>query len=159
MIENESSDYADNLAYWVYSIKNTLEVGESVTYDNPIYNNTMAYNNPLTQEIFDTLYSDMLGPSVRSIVMNDEKYVAYSQRVPNWATTAEEINFGIFFLVRDNVVYGYQESLTAEIEDTKWLVLAGIILCLSVFFLVIAIIVLFFSRAITKPIDALTNFT
>ena len=39
------------------------------------------------------------------------------------------------------------------------LTLVGIIGCLSLFFTIIAIIVLVFSRQITKPIGALTRFT
>ena len=56
-------------------------------------------------------------------------------------------------------MYGFQDDLNEKIEDTKLLTLFGIIGCLSLFFAVIAIIVLVFSRQITKPIDALTRFT
>ena len=62
MIENESSDYADNILYWVYSVKNTLNDGQEVTYDSYIYNNTEAYSIGLTEDVFNTLYGDLLSP-------------------------------------------------------------------------------------------------
>ena len=91
--------------------------------------------------------------------MNGEVFEGYAQMVPPTARTYEEMDYGILFLVREQVMYGFNRELEAEIEYTKWLALAGIVGCLSLAFIIIVIIVLFFSKAITKPIDALTNFT
>jgi len=56
-------------------------------------------------------------------------------------------------------MYAYQNDLIIEIDDTKYLALLVIIGCLTIFFLIIAIVVLVFSRGITKPIGSLTKFT
>ena len=71
----------------------------------------------------------------------------------------EEIDYGIIFLVKEQVMYGFMDELTSQIDLTQMLILISIAACLTFFFLLIIIIVLIFSRGITKPIQALTDFT
>lgn len=39
LIENEASDYADNLYYWVYVVNQTISEGASLTASSYIYTN------------------------------------------------------------------------------------------------------------------------
>ena len=47
LLENEASDYASNIQYWIYSVKGTLADGETVTVDSPIYMNSLAQETNL----------------------------------------------------------------------------------------------------------------
>ena len=85
--------------------------------------------------------------------------MGYAQKVPEASTNYEEMDFAIIFLVQESVMYGFQDYLITKIDETKYWTAIGIVGCLSLFFAIIAIIVLAFSRQITKPVGALTRFT
>ena len=105
LLENAASDYASNILYWVYSIKQTLNEGNTVTADSSIYENELASENTLSDSIFESLYADLIvthvDREIRTFEMDSgDVYVGYAQRVPEAAETYEEIDFAIIFLVR-----------------------------------------------------------
>ena len=56
------NDYSDGLNYWVYLVKQTLDYGQTVQADKAIYKNPNAQLNPMTDELFELLYNDLLDP-------------------------------------------------------------------------------------------------
>ena len=86
LLQNESTDYAKSIQYWVYSVKSTLADGRQVTYDSAIYTNPLASEaNALSEDTFQTLYDDLLAPEVRTLSITssdvdggEELYVGYA---------------------------------------------------------------------------------
>ena len=52
LLENEASDYTSNILYWVYSVKQTLNDGNTVTADSAIFKNELAVENTLSDDVF-----------------------------------------------------------------------------------------------------------